>query len=77
MEGGESGYNEWNVFVDGNEVFTYRHMLFVLFHNLLGTWKEKCCHGNVVTNKAELPTHESRHDMQDKKANVLLLGLAL
>lgn len=78
MERGESRYNEWNVCVDSNEVFTYRPMLlYVLFHNLLGTWKEKCCHGNIVTNKAELHADESRLHMQDKEANVILLELAL
>ena len=35
MERGESGYNELNVCVDNNEVFTYR-CLYMLFHNLLG-----------------------------------------
>lgn len=51
--------------------------LYALFRNLLGAWKEKCCHGNMVTNKVELHTDESRLHMQDKEANVLLLGLAL
>ena len=38
VERGESGYNEWNVCVDSNEIFTDR-CLYILFHNVLGTWK--------------------------------------
>lgn len=53
--------------------------LYALFHNstiYLVLERKKRCHGNIITNKVELHTDESRLHMQDREANGLL-GLAL